>query len=124
MKKSSIKFSLSSVMALVGCSTSIRNKSNIDNVIFEIGKTDKSTVVKTLGWPDYISKSEALGREYWAYHAKPEPTKIICAGPNAAGIVKSYMFPSCQAGGYEYDDADVVYVFDRNGLMVDVRQPW
>ncbi|MGB7933052.1 MAG: hypothetical protein WCH04_12645, partial [Gammaproteobacteria bacterium] len=90
---------------------------------FEIGKTDKSTVVKTLGVPADISKSEALGREYWAYRAKPELTKIMYAAPNVAGIVRTYMFPTGQTGDYKYDDADVVYVFDRNGLLVDVRQP-
>ena len=58
MKKSSITYSLSSVMALAGCATAICNKREITNVTFEIGKTDKSTVAKTLGMPAYISRSE------------------------------------------------------------------
>ena len=43
--------------------------------------------------------------------------------PNGGGIVSTYIFHTGQAVDYEYDRADVVYVFDRSGLLVDVRQP-
>ncbi len=123
MKKPSIAVSLSSVMTLSGYVTAIGNKRDIANVAFKIGKTDKSTVANTLGLPAYISKSEALGREYWAYHAKQELTRIIYAARNGAEIVRTYIFPTGQTWDYEYDGADVVYVFDRSGVLVGVHQP-
>jgi hypothetical protein len=123
MKKHSITLSISSVMMMARCATAIGNKHDIANVTFEIGKTDKSTVANTLGLPAYISKSEALGREYWAYRAKPELAGVMYTAPNVAGIVRTHIFPIGQTGNDEYDDADVVYVFDRSGVLVDVRQP-
>lgn len=123
MKKPSIASSLSSVMSLVVCATVIGNKRNIANMTFAVGETDKSIVSNTLGLPSYISKSEALGREYWAYHAKPELPRIISTAPNDTGIVRTYLFPTGQAVGYECDGADVVYVFNQSGVLVEVHRP-
>jgi len=123
MKKPSIALSLSSLMTLSVCATVIGNKRNIVNMTFVVGETDKSIVSNTLGLPSYISKSEALGREYWAYHAIPELPRIISNASNGAGIVRMYLFPTGQAVGYECDGADVVYVFNQTGVLVEVHQP-
>jgi len=123
MKKPSIALSLSSLMTLSVCATVIGNKRNIVNMTFVVGETDKSIVSNTLGLPSYISKSEALGREYWAYHAIPELPRIISNASNGAGIIRTYIFPTGQAVDYECDDADVVYVFNQSGVLVDVHRP-
>jgi hypothetical protein len=122
MKNSSYSFSISALMALASCRTFIGNKRNSANVAFELRKTDRSTVVKKLGPPSYISKSEALSREYWAYHANADLPGIMCAEPENLGIVRTRKLRTGGAAAYKFADTDVVFVFDRCGILVDAHQ--
>ena len=110
-------------MALTGCASTIGNKTDVSSVTFEVGRTNKNTVAQTLGLPADISRSTALGREYWAYQDKPELTGIMYALPSGGGTVSTYNVSTGETGDYEFDDAAVVYVFDKSGVLLDVRKP-
>ena len=74
MEKPSFAYLLSTLMPPDGSALAIGNKSDSAGMTFEIGKTDKRTVIEALGLPADVRTSEALGREYWAYCARPAPT--------------------------------------------------
>ncbi|HHJ14804.1 MAG TPA: hypothetical protein ENJ79_10625 [Gammaproteobacteria bacterium] len=108
---------------LTGCASTIGNRAKLSEVTFEVGKTNKDIVASTLGLPANISQSEALGLEYWAYRDKPELTGVIYALPTGGGTVSSFTASTGQDGSYDFEDAAVIYIFDKNGIMVDVRHP-
>jgi hypothetical protein len=109
--------------ALTGCASTIGNKVDLSDVTFEVGKTNKDTVASTLGLPSNISQSDALGLEYWAYREKPELAGVMYALPTGGGAVTSFTTSTGNDGSYDFEDAAVVYIFDQNGTMIDVRHP-
>jgi len=113
---------LASLLALSGCASTIGNKTDISSVTFEVGNTKKGTVANTLGLPADISRSGALGREYWAYRDKPELTGVMYALPSGGGSTTTHHFSTGEDGTYDFEDAAVVYVFDNTGTLVDVRR--
>ena len=119
MKKCTHTFSLSALMALVVRATTARKRHDSANVTFEYRKTDRKSVVKTLGPPAFISKSEALSREYWAYHANPELPGIMCVSGGRMQIMRASKLRTSRTTANDYD---VVFVFDRGGFMVDAHQ--
>lgn len=106
-----------------GCAPTIGNRADVNSVTFEIGKTHKKTVAETLGLPADITHSEALGREYWAYRKEPALTGVMYAMPTGAGTVTTYQVSTGKTGEYDYQDAAIVYVFDRDGVLLDARKP-
>lgn len=122
MKKLCIPL-LFTALVVTGCASSIGNKADVSKVTFEVGRTDKTTVANTLGLPADISRSEAVGREYWAYRDKPELVGIMYALPTGGGTVTSFTASTGKDGSYQFEDAAIVYVFDQAGILIDVRKP-
>ncbi|MES9902410.1 MAG: hypothetical protein ABW168_06975 [Sedimenticola sp.] len=114
---------LSLIVLLVGCAPTIGNRESVSSVTFEVGKTSKSTVAETLGLPADISRSEALAREYWAYQDETTLTGVIYALPTGGGTVTTYHASTGESGAYKFENAAVVYVFDKDGILIDVRKP-
>lgn len=123
MRKSHLAPLSVALLLTTACAPTIGNKADVSKVTFEIGKTTKETVADTLGLPADISRSDALGREYWAYQEKPKLTSVMYALPSGAGTVTTYQMSTGETGEYDFDDAAVVYVFDRNGVLLDARRP-
>ncbi len=123
MNKPFLTLVLASALAVGGCASTIGNRTDIASVTFEVGKTDKNTVANTLGLPANISRSDGLGREYWAYRDKPELVGVMYAMPTGGGTVSTFNVATGETGAYEFEDAAVVYVFDDAGVLVGVRNP-
>ncbi|WP_275097192.1 hypothetical protein [Sedimenticola hydrogenitrophicus] len=108
---------------LAACAPTIGNKASLSEVSFTVGETHKSQVADTLGLPANMSRSEATGREFWGYREEAELMGITYAVPTGAGTVSTFQASTGEDGQYEFKDAAVVYVFDDQGILLDVRTP-
>ncbi len=110
-------FLSSLIFFLSGCSPTIGNHTEFSKITFTAGKTQKTEVADTIGLPANISHSEALGQEYWAYKQGSTTTGIMFASPSG----NTYPSSTGESTDYDFEDAAVVYVFDKGGVLMNVR---
>jgi hypothetical protein len=106
------------VMILLACSPTIGNKTDLEKITFEVGKTTKREVAEQLGFPSAIQKNEETGNEYWAYQKKPNLSGLIL--PIVAG---DYVYTSELPINSQslFEDAALVCEFDNNGILAIMR---
>ena len=110
-----------------GCSTSIGNLQKLNSVEFIIGETYKMDVLNTLGLPAIMKKDEDTMQESWAYlnktilHARIFP--IISMGASGQVTSSSSRTNYYKRSDVYFDDADLVYVFDENDILVNTYRP-
>jgi hypothetical protein len=110
-------------LMLNGCATRIGNQSRFEETVFEIGKTTKHEVADTLGLPAKIKKNEASGDELWAYQQKPTLISIDVAAVDwqRPRLVYPIGFSPNNIFVNDFKNTAVVYGFNNNGILVDVK---
>ncbi|MBR9883405.1 MAG: hypothetical protein GYB21_06995 [Oceanospirillales bacterium] len=114
---------LVSSLLLSACAPTIGNKQDVRTTSFFMGETTKQEVMDVLGLPAEISKSDALGLEYWAYRDSPELTGLIIPIPTGTASVQTTQFGTGNDGEYQFEDAAAIYVFDTANKLINVRYP-
>jgi len=110
-------------LLLTACAPTIGNKQDVRTTSFFMGETTKQEVADVLGLPADISRSDALGLEYWAYRDRPELSGLIVPVPVGGTSVQTTSLSTGQDGSYEFEDAAAIYVFDQSNKLIDVRYP-
>ncbi|GGB91023.1 hypothetical protein GCM10011352_16330 [Marinobacterium zhoushanense] len=114
---------LCSTLLLTACAPTIGNKQDVRTTSFFVGETTKQEVADVLGLPADISKSEALGLEYWAYREKAKLTGIMVPVVTGPASAQMDSISTGDTGEYQFKDAAAIYVFDKSEKLIDVRYP-
>lgn len=109
---------VSLVLVLAGCASTIGNVSDLEHTTFRVGVTHRSEVADTLGFPSNRVTDDS--HEYWGYRQKPELTGLIYALPTGANTVTTYTSTKIPDGPAMMDSVAVIYTFDAGGILIDV----
>ncbi|MGI9328369.1 MAG: hypothetical protein ACR2PZ_24345 [Pseudomonadales bacterium] len=109
-----------SVLVCTGCASTIGNVSDINEVAFEVGGTNKSQVADALGFPEHRVVENKI--EYWGYRNKPALAGVIYAFPSGGNTVTTYTVTDIHNVPLGMTAAAVIYAFDDDGVLVDVRE--
>lgn len=112
---------LFSISILTSCATQIGNRSSIDETVFQAGTTTKNDVANALGLPMMMKTDNEAGTEYWAYRQKPALVSVSVAAVDGNLNANMLTFHNSAAYTDQFKDAAVVYAFDKNGVLTDVR---
>jgi hypothetical protein len=113
-----------------GCSSQIANKIDAGDVKVVLGKTNKKDLSALIGFPSARKIDQKTNHEIWAYANETQLTyvtpKPIGARVDRIGTdlrVTGYYGPSTSyvyGLGENFSKADVIYVFDKQGVLVHV----
>ncbi len=112
---------LFSISAFTSCATRIGNRSNIEETVFEVGTTTKNDVANALGLPMIMKSDNEAGTEYWAYRQKPALVSFSMATVDENLNATMSTTHNYAAYGDQFKEAAVIYTFDKNGVLIDVR---
>ncbi|MDF0750708.1 hypothetical protein NLU14_10755 [Marinobacter sp. 71-i] len=119
MFNSSVRISsLLAAALLVGCSATVGNRADFEQVEFAIGETSKQDVAQALGLPAEV-KNES-GMLLWGYTASPRLSGFIIPVPVDATSVNMQHVTIDEVAGEEFENAAMVYGFDESGVLRQV----
>lgn len=109
------------LLLMSGCASTIGNRSNIEEVTFEVGKTSKVEVAEVLGLPS--SRATHAQQEFWGYRKGPSLTGLIYALPSATNQVTTGSVSVPERYRANMAEAAVIYSFDPDGILNQVIKP-
>jgi hypothetical protein len=112
-----------------GCATTLGNKSDINKVRFEVGKTSKRDVAQTLGFP--AMRVVDQGTEWWGYKKGSVFDSLYWGDFFSTSILAQHTFDAQYASAaYINQNMDsmrsksaVIYGFGQNGVLTDTIRP-
>lgn len=113
-----------SFIMLAGCATRIGTQANIDEVVFTVGKTTKKGVADILGLPALVETDKKTGAELWGYQksATLESVEVALVYGSAPSFgVLPWNFYSSDEKLKEFQKADMVYRFNKDGVLIDAK---